>query len=183
VTSARERAVESIGNEQAYGVKILSVVEKSLTIKSTSLSNPNNPTGRAKSTSTLFQVGAQKRKPGDGLDSLSDETDLDGSLSKPAAKPSLYRDRHQAGKSLSPDKSAPGGETAVSNETLVANPVASADPLQQMLNNLLGNGSIIRNGVKAKIEDKPGSAPQDIMQQTPPDEVFQSDNVLHEELV
>jgi hypothetical protein len=62
VTSARERAVESIGIKQQYGVKMLAVVEKSATIKSTSLSNSKNPTGRAKAKSALFQVEAQKRK-------------------------------------------------------------------------------------------------------------------------
>jgi Holliday junction resolvasome RuvABC DNA-binding subunit len=82
VTSARVRAVESIGIKQPYGVKMLSMVEKSATIKSTSLSNLKNPTGRAKSTSTLCQVEAQKRKSVDGVHSLSDETDLDGSPSK-----------------------------------------------------------------------------------------------------
>jgi hypothetical protein len=245
VTSARERAVESIGIKQPYGVKMLSMAERSATIKSTSLSNPKNPTGRAKATSTLCQVEAQKRKPVDGGDSLSDETDLDGSSSKPAAKPSLYHDRHQAAKSLSPEKSAASGdssaeentrddasraklpclahqrktihsfsharmiagppenafsvaakkpanlrlgaesqpETALSNEMLLrTNPVAPAEPLQQRHNNLLGDGSTT-NSVQAATPDKPASAPQDMMQQTPRDEVFHSDNVLREELV
>jgi hypothetical protein len=76
VTSARVRAVESIGAKQPCGVKMLSMVEKSAIIKSTSLSNPKNTTGRAESTSTLCQVEV------DEMDSLYDERDLDGSPSK-----------------------------------------------------------------------------------------------------
>jgi hypothetical protein len=45
----------------------------------------------------------------------------------------------------------------------------------------------LRQGAKSQLEmvlsNKPASAPQDMMQQTPRDEVFQSDNVLREELV
>jgi hypothetical protein len=182
VTSARERAVESIGIKKSYGMKILSAVEKSATIKSTSLSIPKNRTGMAKSTSTFFHVEAQKEKPVDGGDSLSDETNLDGSPLKPSAEPYLYRDRHQAAKSLSPDNSAPASETALSNETLGTNLVAIAKPLQHRYNNLLGDGSTTRNSAQAKI-DKLANAPQVIIQQTPHDEVFQLDNILHEELV
>jgi hypothetical protein len=73
----------------------------------------------------------------------------------------------------------PQPETALSNE--MPNPVAPAEPLQQRHNNLLGDGSIT-NSVHAT-PDTPASIPQDMMQQTPRDEVFQSDNVLREELV
>jgi hypothetical protein len=70
-------------------------------------------------------------------------------------------------------------ETALSNE--MPNSVAPAEPLQQRHNNLLGDGSST-NSVHAT-PDTPASIPQDMMQQTPRDEVFQSDNVLREELV
>jgi hypothetical protein len=115
VTSERERAVESIGIKQPYGVKRLAVVENSATIKSTSLSDPNNPTGTAKSTSTLLQVEAQKRKLVDGVDSRFDETDLDGPPSKPAAKQSFYRDRHEAARSSSPGNLVSAGDSVDSN--------------------------------------------------------------------
>jgi hypothetical protein len=59
VTSAREKALEWIGIKQPYGVKMAAVVKESATIKLTSLSNPKNPTGTVKSTSTLFPVEAQ----------------------------------------------------------------------------------------------------------------------------
>jgi hypothetical protein len=73
-------------------------------------------------------------------------------------------------------------ETALSNKMLLrTNPVAPAEPLQQRHNNLVGNGST-RNSIQAT-PDKPASASQDMMQQTPRDEVFQSDNVLREEMV
>jgi hypothetical protein len=226
VTSARERAVESAGIKQTYGVKMLAAVKKAATIMSTSLSNPNNPTGRAKSTSTLFQVEAQKQKLVNGVDSLSDETELVGSPSKPAAKRSLYPDRHQAEANsrddasqaklpclaqqrktinsfsharlaaVPPENFSAAGkkpansrqgatyqpEAALSNERLLrTNPVAPAVPLQQRHNNLLGDGSATNN-VQAT-PDKPASAQQDALRQTPRDDVFQSDNVLHEELV
>jgi hypothetical protein len=75
-------------------------------------------------------------------------------------------------------------ETAVSNEMrLRTNSVAPAEPLQQRHNDLVGDGSS-RNSDQAATLDKLVNASQEIMQQTPPYEVFQSDNVvLQEELV
>jgi transposase-like protein len=211
VTNTRERAVESTGTKQPYGV------------------NPKNPTGRAKSTTTLWQVEAQKQKPVDGWDSQSDERDLDGSASKPAAKPSLsavtagdsaeannrdvaslaklpclahqrktvnsfFRTRLVASPpennfsvaTKKPANSRQGAEsqleTALSPEMLLrTNPVAPAEPLQQRHNYLVGNGST-RISIQTT-PDEPASAPQDMMQQTPRDEVFESSNVLREEMV
>jgi hypothetical protein len=71
-------------------------------------------------------------------------------------------------------------ETAPSNEMFRVNPV-EAEPLQQKLNvfihALLVEDEPAGNGAPAT-QDKPVYAPQD-MQQTPPDEAFQSDNVLN----
>jgi hypothetical protein len=130
VTSARERAVESIGIKQPYGVKM----------PSTALLVAGPPENN-------FSVAA--KKPANSRQ---------GAESQP--------------------------ETALSNEILLrTNPVAPAEPLQQSHNNMLGDGSTT-NSVQAATPDKPTSAaPQDMMQPTPRNEVFQSDNVLREELV
>jgi hypothetical protein len=220
---------------QQHSLKKISALEKSAGIKSTSLPNPKHPTGMTKSTSTSPLVEPQKTMHVKAGDARFDETDLDGSPSELADK--------QAAKSLSPDKSAPAGdsvesntrkdalqaanvpglvqqkksinsfshalldtgppendflvaakkpansrqcaesqlETAPCHEKFRANPVA-AEPLQQRHNLfahdlLLGQGST-GNSVQAT-PDKPANAPQD-MQQTPPDEIFQTDNVLNE---
>jgi hypothetical protein len=58
----------------------------------------------------------------------------------------------------------------------------AAEPLQQRHNKLLEDGSTTRNVVQAEF-DKSANASQGMMQQTPQDEVIQSDNVLYEELV
>jgi hypothetical protein len=60
----------------------------------------------AKATSTSSRVEPRKYERVKTGDARFDETDLDGSPSELAAKPSLYNDR-QAAKSPSPDKSAP----------------------------------------------------------------------------
>jgi hypothetical protein len=242
-TSLRERALVAPEYTQQHGLKKTSAVEKSAAIKSTSLLNPNSPSGMAKATSTSSRVEPKHIKRVEVGDALFDETDLDSSLSESSATtPSLHSDR-QGGRSLSPDKSAPAVgsiesstrndtlqaklpglvhwkksitsfshallakgpteneflvatkkpansrqraeyqvETAPCNdESLGANPVA-AEPPQRRHNLfthalLLGHGST-GNGVQAT-PDKPANAPPDT-QQTPPDEVFQSDNVLNE---
>jgi hypothetical protein len=73
-------------------------------------------------------------------------------------------------------------ETAPSNEMLGVNPVA-AEPPQQKMNAfthtlLLGDGST-RDGVQVT-PDILANTPQDMPQTPPPDELFQSDNVLNE---
>jgi hypothetical protein len=226
VTRVRERAMEAPDHIQQHSLQKISLVEKSAAIKSKSLWNTKNPTGMAKSTSasSRVRVGTKNTKRVKAGDARLNKTDLDGSPSELAAKPSLHSDVY-ATKSLSPDKSAPAGdsvdvntrkdalvqaklpgpahqpdflvatkkpansrqgaesqpETAPSNEILRVNPVA-AEPSQQRHNVftdalLLGDGST-GNGIQA-ISDKPANAPLDT-QQTPPDEVFQSDNVLNE---
>jgi hypothetical protein len=73
-------------------------------------------------------------------------------------------------------------ETAPSNEMFRANPVA-AEPLQQRHNVFAHGGLLLGDGSTGNVvqvtPDKPVNAPPD-MQQTPPDEGFQSDNVLNE---
>jgi hypothetical protein len=233
-TRVRERAVEAPEHMQQHSLKKISVVEKFAAIRSTSLSNPKNPTGMGKSTSTSSRVEPQNIKRVEAGGARVGEADLGGSPSELAAKPSLYSDR-QAAKSLSPAESASAGDSvesntrkdalqaklpwpahqqksinSFSNALLVAappendfivatkkpansgqgtefnkitraNPVA-AEPLQQRRNLfthtlLLGDGST-GNGAQAT-PGKPANAQQDT-QQTPPDEVFQSDNVLNE---
>jgi hypothetical protein len=238
-TRVRERTLEAPEYMEQHSLKKIPAVEKPVVIKSTSLSNPKNPTGMAKFTSTLSRVKHQNRKRVQTGDARFDETDVGGSPSELAANASLYSDR-QAAKSLSPKDRSPAGdsgesntredalqpnlpgpahqqkgvnslshallaeglsengclvaaktsakswqgaesnlETAPSNEILTANTVA-AEPLQQSLNVfthalLIGDGST-GNGVQT---DKAGNAQPDV-QQKPPDEVFQSDNVLNE---
>jgi hypothetical protein len=55
-TRIRERTVEAPEHMQQHSIKKISAVEKSAAIESASLSNPNNPTGMAKSTSTSSLV-------------------------------------------------------------------------------------------------------------------------------
>jgi hypothetical protein len=93
VTRVREKAVESSEHMQQYSLKNISEEEKSAGISSTSLSNPKypNPTGMAKATSTSFRVEPKKDERVKIGDARFDETDLDGSPSELAAKPSLYK--------------------------------------------------------------------------------------------
>jgi hypothetical protein len=118
-TRVRERAVEVPEHTQQHSLKKTSAVKKSAAIKSTSLSNPKKLTGMAKSTSTSFRVEPQNIQRVEAGEARSDETDLDGSHSELAAKPSLYSDR-QAAKSLSPDKSAPAGDNRESDTRMDA---------------------------------------------------------------
>jgi hypothetical protein len=109
-TRVRERAVESPGHIQQHSLKKISAVKKSAAIKSTTLSNPTNPTGMAKSISTSSRAKPKKIKRVEAGDARFEETDLDGQTSMAAAKPSLYSNK-QASKSLSPDESAPSGDS------------------------------------------------------------------------
>jgi hypothetical protein len=90
-------------HEQQHSSKKISALEKSAAIESTSLSNPKSSAGKAKSTLTSSQLEPQKQKVVEERDSRVDETDLGGPTSKPAAKPSLCRER-QAVNLSSPDK-------------------------------------------------------------------------------
>jgi hypothetical protein len=78
---------------QQHGLKKTPVVEKSTAIKSTSLSKPNNPFGLAKSTSTLSRVEPQDIRRVEAGDERFDKTELGGSPSELAAKPSACSDR------------------------------------------------------------------------------------------
>jgi hypothetical protein len=98
-TRVRERAVEAPEYVQQRSLKKISAIEKSAAIKSRSLSNPKDPTGMAKSTSTSSGVEPQNIKRVEAGDERFDETDLDGTPSELAATPSLHSDR-QAAKSL-----------------------------------------------------------------------------------
>jgi hypothetical protein len=235
--------IESCKDSNDNSLQKTSALEKSAAVKSTSFSNPKDPTGMAKSISTSSRVEPQNIERVEAGDSRFDETDLDGSPLELAAKASLYSDR-QAARSLSPDKSAalagdsvesntrenslqakvpslahlkksinlfshalldagppkndclvaankPANsrqgaesqlETAPSNEMLVREKPVAVEPLQQNHNVfthalLLGHGST-GNGNQAT-PDESADAPQE-MQQTPPDEIFQLDNVLNE---
>jgi hypothetical protein len=109
LTRVRERAMEPPELMQK-----IAAVEKSVAMKSTSLSKPKKkPTGMAKSTLTLSRVEPKKRKRVEAGDARFDETDLHGSPSELAAKPNLCSDR-QIAKSLSPDKLAPAGDSVES---------------------------------------------------------------------
>ena len=61
-TYARERAAEAPDNRQLHSHKRIATVDNSAAIKSTSLSNPKNPTGMAKSTSTSSRVKSSKKR-------------------------------------------------------------------------------------------------------------------------
>jgi hypothetical protein len=113
-TRVRERTTESPEHMQQHSPKNISAVEKSAVIKSTSLSNQKGLTRTVNATSTSSRVGPQKTKRVEAGDARLDETDFDGPISKPAAKPSLYSDDRQAENSLSPDKSAPVGDSVES---------------------------------------------------------------------
>jgi hypothetical protein len=103
-TRIRERVMESPEYMQQHSLKNNSVAEKSTAIKSTSLSNPKNPTGVAKSTSTSSRVEPQNIWSVEAEDTQFDEMNPDGSPWDLVLKPSLYSDR-QTANSLSPDKS------------------------------------------------------------------------------
>jgi hypothetical protein len=103
-TRVRKTAVQSPEHMQQHSLKKLSAVEKAAAIKSTSLWSPKNQTGMAKSASTSSKVEPKQNKRVEAGDARFDETDLDGSPSELAAKPSLYR-----------DKSAPVGDSVESN--------------------------------------------------------------------
>jgi hypothetical protein len=101
-TDVCERAIEAPEHRPLRSHKKIAVIEKSAAIKSTSLSKANNPTGKAKSTSTspkFEPITLRSEKAGEAQYKM----DLDGSPLELASKPSLYSDRH-ATKSLSPDK-------------------------------------------------------------------------------
>jgi hypothetical protein len=108
-TRIRERAVESPEHMQQRGLKKIAAIAKAAAICSTSLSKPNNPTGMVKSTSTSTKVQPKKIRRGEAGDARFDETDLEL-----VAKPSLFSDT-KAAMSLSPDKSAPAGDSVESN--------------------------------------------------------------------
>jgi hypothetical protein len=112
----RERAVEAPEHMQQHSLERTVAVEKSAAIKSTSLSNPENPTAMAKSwsTSTISRVEPQNIKRIETEEARFDETDLDGSPSELVAKVSLYSDS-QAAESLSPEKAAPACDSVKSN--------------------------------------------------------------------
>jgi hypothetical protein len=199
----RERAVESPEHMQK-----ISAVAKSTAIKSTSVSNPKDPTGMAKSIKRVEAGEAAKSsRHSDRLAAKSlspDKSALVGdSLESNNRKDALQVDQQKILNSFSkallvarppendfivaakkPANSRQGTEsqleTAPSNKILRASPVV-AEPLQQRHNIfthalLLGDGST-GNGAQAT-PDKPANA-QLGAQHTPPDEVFQSDNVLN----
>jgi hypothetical protein len=99
---------------QQHSLKKILVEEKSAAIKSTSLSNPKDPTGMAKSTSTSSRCELENVKRVEAGGARVGEADLGGSPSDLAAKPSLYSDR-QAAKSPSPVESASAGASVESN--------------------------------------------------------------------
>jgi hypothetical protein len=238
-TYVRERVVEARDHRQLRSHKKISALQKTAVIKSTSLSKS---AAMAKSTSTSPPVEIITLRSEEAREAQFDESDLEGSPSELASKPSLYSDR-QAAKSLTSDKSAPDGdsadsntrkdalqakvpwpahqmksinsisrtllhagptesgflvaakkpansregaesqlETAPSNEMLRTNPVV-AEPLQQKLNvfthALLLGDEPTGNGVQPT-PDESANTPQDMQQTPPPDEFFQSDNVLNE---
>jgi hypothetical protein len=113
-TLAREKAMEALVHMQRRSLEKVSPVKTSAAIKLASLSNPKNPTRMAKSAATSSRVESKNRKRVEAGDARFEETDLDSSPSELAAKPSLYSKR-QAAKSLSPDKSAPAGDSEESN--------------------------------------------------------------------
>jgi hypothetical protein len=171
-THVLDKAVESPEHMQQHSQKI-SAAEKTVVIKSAPPSNPKNPTGMAKYTSTSSRVECQNKERLKTGDTRFDEIDLDGSPSELAATPSLFSDR-QAAKSLSLDMSAPDGDSVESS--------TRKDALQTKVSWLAHQQKSIDrsagNAVQA-ISDEPANAPQDA-QQTPPDQFFQSDNVLNE---
>jgi hypothetical protein len=229
-TRGRERAVEVPEHMQQHSLKKTSAVKEFAAIKSTSLSNPNNATELAKSTSTSPRVEPQNIQRVEAGEPRSDETDLDDSPSDLAAKPSLYSDR-QAAKSLSPDNSAPAGDS-VESQANVSGLVQQKKSINSFSHALLDAGSPkngfleaamkpanSRQGAESQLEtapsngkpsgsraaaveaqcfthalslgdestgngvqatpDKSANAPRDT-QQTPQDEIIQSDNVLNE---
>jgi hypothetical protein len=104
-TRVHARTEESPEHMQQRGLKKIAAIAKSAAKKSTSLLKPNNPTGMVKSTSTSTEVEPKKIRSGEAGDARFDETDLEL-----VVKPSLFSD-----KSLSPDKSAPAGDSVESN--------------------------------------------------------------------
>jgi hypothetical protein len=110
----REKAGGASKHMQQHSLKKISAVEISAAIKLASLSNPKNPTGMAKSTSPTSRVKLQKFRRLKARDALFDATDLDAPPSELVAKASLYSDK-QAAESLTPDKSAPAGNSVESN--------------------------------------------------------------------
>ena len=113
-TRVRERTVDAPEHMEQHSLKRISAEEKFVGIKSTSLPNPKNPTGIAKSASPLSRVEPKNIKRVEARDARFDKTDLDSSPSELAANASIDSDT-QAAMSLSTDKPAPAGDSAESN--------------------------------------------------------------------
>jgi hypothetical protein len=125
-----EKALEAPEHMQQHRLRKISALEKSAAIKSTS---PLNPTGMAKSTSTSPRVKPQNNKRVETGDALFDKSDFDSPPSELSPRPSLYSDRQDVN-SLSPDKSAPAGNSVESMTRDHASQAKQSWPTRQQKN-------------------------------------------------